>query len=183
MSHQLLLHAVRGEREQGRVVAERSLHNAEVGNHAFSRLWVLTGVCVSHIIFGEYELLLQASARQIAESQELGFPNWLAQGLVWCGTAKAATGEADAGIAMIRQGLAIWEMTGAELMKPFMLTRLAEALGAAAQYEEAEATYAQSMATMSRTGEVWAAADAHRVGADIARRRLGNSQGNWRWEN
>ncbi|HTK54542.1 MAG TPA: adenylate/guanylate cyclase domain-containing protein [Gemmatimonadaceae bacterium] len=175
MAHQLLIHAVRGDREGAKAVAERSLADAEAGNHAFSRLWVLTGLCVAHIIFGDYEALAQVSARQIAESQELGFPNWLAQGFVWSGCAQAALGDVEPGIALIRQGLGIWHMTGAELMKPFMLTRLAEALLIAGRLDEAEETYWQVVSTMDATGEIWAAPDSHRLGAEIARRRLGKN--------
>jgi class 3 adenylate cyclase/tetratricopeptide (TPR) repeat protein len=172
-AHILMILGLRGDQIGARAAAERSLADAESGGHAFSRLWVLTGVCVLHVVFGEIENLARVSSRLIEESQTLGFPNWLAQGLVWAGSAKAAD-DSDAGIAMIRQGLAIWTMTGAELMKPFLMTRLVEALLDAGQLDEAEQVYLETAALMSVTGEVWSAADTHRLGAELARRRDGD---------
>ena len=50
-------------------------------------------------------------------------------------------------------------MTGAELMKPFLMTRLVDALLTVNDLDEAEQTYLAVAACMQTTGEVWAAAD------------------------
>ena len=65
----------------------------------------------------------------IALSTEQGFPFWLAWGTILRGWALAEQGQGEEGIAQIRQGLAAYRATGAELWRPYFLALLAEAYG------------------------------------------------------
>ena len=62
----------------------------------------------------------------IALSTEQGFPYWLASGTFHRGWTLAEGGQVEEGIAQMRQGLAAYRTTGAEITVPFFISRLAE---------------------------------------------------------
>jgi tetratricopeptide (TPR) repeat protein len=64
-----------------------------------------------------------------------GFPLWVGSGIFWQGWILAATGQGEAGLAQMHQGIAaIWAMRSA-LWRPFGLVLLAEAAGHVGQIE------------------------------------------------
>jgi predicted ATPase len=65
----------------------------------------------------------------LARAQE--FTLWVAGGTMLSGWASAEQGEGEEGVAQMRQGLAAWRATGAELGQPDYLALLAEALATA----------------------------------------------------
>jgi hypothetical protein len=79
----------------------------------------------------------------IALASAQGFPQWLAQGIVLRGWALAEQGQAAEGVAQIRQGLAAWRATGAEIGRQWRLLLLAEAHADMGQTAEGLATLAE----------------------------------------
>ena len=68
---------------------------------------------------------------------EQGFPYWLAVGTIFAGLGLGPAGEQSAEeIARLRQGLAAYRATGAELNRTYWLALLAEAHGTVGQAEE-----------------------------------------------
>jgi predicted ATPase len=100
---------------------------------------------------------MQATAQEgIGLAAAQGFPNWLAQGLVYLGWTIAAQGDAEQGIAKIREGLGIWRMTGAVLATPIFLYLLADAHARAGQMEEARSLVEEALSLIDQTEErVW----------------------------
>lgn len=168
--HLAMAHVVRGEIARARSACDALDELVARGDHAFTRVWAQTGECIVHLHLRDVGRLVPVAEEMIAESKELGFPNWLAQGLVWLGWALARTDDPDGGIAMIREGHGIWGMTGAELMKPYLNVALLDALVSCDRVEEAEEVYRTLCAVLERTGERWCAGEAHRLGAEAARR-------------
>ena len=64
-----------------------------------------------------------------------GFPQHVAYGTYWRGWVLAMQGEGEAGLALLRQGLAAVVATGNELSRPRCLLLLAEATGHVGQVE------------------------------------------------
>jgi class 3 adenylate cyclase/predicted ATPase len=91
---------------------------------------------------------------------EQGSPYWIAGGAMLRGWALAAQGQAQEGIAQIRQGLTAYRATGAELVRPYYLALLAEAYGQGGQVEAGLAVLAEALAAVEKTGERWWAARA-----------------------
>ena len=69
------------------------------------------------------------------------------------GWALAEQGQSEEGIAQMRQGLAAWQATGAELGRPYLLALLAEAYGKAGQAEEGLSVLAEALARGGQNGE------------------------------
>ena len=87
------------------------------------------------------------------------------------------------GIAQLRHGLTAIVATGAETYRTYYLALLAEALGRGGQIEEGLGVLAEALALMHGTGEVFHAAELHRLqgefllrqqAAEVARPRGGS---------
>src|SRR6266436_1960768 len=83
------------------------------------------------------------------------------------GWALAAQGQAEEGIAQIRQGLTTYQATGAELICPYWLALLAEAYGKGGQAEEGLAVLAEALAAVEKTGERWWEAELYRLKGEL----------------
>ncbi len=94
----------------------------------------------------------QAQA-EIMLSSEQGFPHWLAWGTILRGWALAAQGQEEEGIAQIRQGMAAYRATGAELARSYFLALLVEAYGKGGQVEERLSVLAEALAQVEKTEE------------------------------
>ena len=79
-------------------------------------------------------------------------------------------GEATTGIALIRDGLAAKEATGARVSTPFYLTLLAEALALARKIEEGLAAVDDALARAAVSGERGWDAEIHRLRGELTGR-------------
>jgi hypothetical protein len=75
----------------------------------------------------------------------------------------AASGEVDAGLAMMRAGLAAIRALGSEEFKTYFLGLLAETLGAAGRLEAALEVVTEGLAAVDASGECFYAAELHRL--------------------
>jgi predicted ATPase len=82
-----------------------------------------------------------------------GFPFFLAFGTILIGWALAEQGQTEEGIAQVRQGLAAYRATGAELATVRFSALLAEAWGKAGQPEEGLNVLAEALAIVNENGE------------------------------
>ncbi len=79
------------------------------------------------------------------------------------GCALAKQGQGEEGIAQIRQGLATYQATGAELGRPQYLAMLAEAYGKVMHVEEGLNVLAEALDTVHKTGERFYEAKLYRL--------------------
>ena len=63
----------------------------------------------------------------------------------------------------MRQGLAAYRATGAELARPYFLALLAEAYGKVGQAEEGLTVLAEALAVVDKTGERYYEAELYRL--------------------
>jgi predicted ATPase len=103
----------------------------------------------------------------ITLATEQGFPQWLAGGTILRGWALAAQGQTKAGIAQLRQGLAAWRATGAEVVRPFVLGLLAEAYGKGGQAAEGLTVLEEALALVEKTGQSVYEAELHRLQGEL----------------
>jgi TOMM system kinase/cyclase fusion protein len=99
----------------------------------------------------------------ITISTEQGFPEVLAIGTILRGWALAEQGQAEEGIAQIRQGLDAERATGAEYQCTFYLSLLAEACGTAGRVEDGLQALAAALAMVDHTGECVYEAELYRL--------------------
>jgi predicted ATPase len=106
----------------------------------------------------------------VAIASEHGFPLWAAYGRMLQGWADAQKGEAPAGIAHIRDGMAAAEAAGTRVAAPLFLTLLAEALALAGEIEEALAALDNALAQAAVSGARGWNAEIHRLCGELSGR-------------
>jgi predicted ATPase len=99
----------------------------------------------------------QAVSRQVEASMTLAqqqeFSLLLARGTVFQGWVLAEQGQADEGIAQMRQGMAAFRATGAELFRPHFLGLLAQAYGRSQRPDQGLEALDEALVLVERTGE------------------------------
>src|SRR5262249_1633626 len=103
----------------------------------------------------------------ITLSTEQGFPFWGAMGTIVRGWALAEQGQQEEGIVQLRQGLAAWRATGAELVRPCYLALLAETYGKMGQAEGGLTVLAEAVAVGHKNGERFYEAELYRLKGEL----------------
>ena len=99
--------------------------------------------------------------------REEGIEIWLAGGSILQGWARAYQGQAEEGIALIRQGVNELRAGGGELARPHALALLAEAYGSAGQPNEGLCELTEALAIVDATGERWWEAELWRIKGEL----------------
>ena len=116
-----------GYPEQALRSSQEALTLAGEVAHPFSLALALIFAALVHQLRREEQLAQERAEAVIALATEQGFAQLLAQGTVLWGWALAMQGQGAAGLEQLRQGLAAYRATGAELERPYHLAQLAEA--------------------------------------------------------
>jgi predicted ATPase len=90
-----------------------------------------------------------------------------ATGRIMSGWAIGVQDHSPEGLVQIRQGLAMYQLTGAEYQRPHYLTLLAEASGRLGQPEEGLAALDEALTVMEQTGEQYYEAELHRQRGEL----------------
>jgi len=131
--------------------------------HPFSLAYALNfAVCV-HQFRREGEATQALAEVTIDLAREQGFALWLALGTVLWGWALAEQGQSDAGVIQIREGMAAYRATGAEVDRSYCLALLAEAYGQGKRYDEGLAVLKEALALRGQDASVMWEAEIHRL--------------------
>jgi len=105
----------------------------------------------------------------IAEKE--GVPLFESWARVARGWALAHLGQAEQGVAQIREGLAMASAISGELWRTYNLSQLAEACGKAGRLDEALEVIAEALALVREKGERWWEAETFRLGGELLLKR------------
>ncbi|HJY80091.1 MAG TPA: adenylate cyclase, partial [Candidatus Binatia bacterium] len=134
--------------------SQEALALAQELSHPYSMAQALFFAAELHHLRQEAQVVQERAEAVITLAAEQGFPFWLAQGTSLRGWALVKQGQRrEEGIAQIRQGLAVYQSTGAELGRPYYLAELAEACGLVGQAEEGLRMLAEALTAVCKTGE------------------------------
>jgi class 3 adenylate cyclase/predicted ATPase len=142
-----------GYPDQGLQAARAAKALMREWSHPFTDLWASVGLAFAYQVASDAEAMAAIGQEIIEQSIEQVFPNWLAQGMVYRGWGVARLGEQDQGIEQMRQGLDLWNRTGAELFKTYLMSLLADGLIHAGRSSEAVETLDAAFAQVERTDE------------------------------
>ena len=129
----------------------------------YSLATALTFAAIFHQFCRDWPLTQARAEQAVALSTAQGFPFWLGHGTVLRGWALAMQGHSTEGMAQIRQGIATWRATGAEITRPYALALLAEACGQAGQPDEGLSLLAEALAVVHQHGERYYEAELYRL--------------------
>jgi predicted ATPase len=140
---------------------------AEQLRHPHTLCYVLTFLAGGHVICHEPERALPVLERSIGLSSEYGFALWSAGGQMLRGWARAQRGQAEQGIAELRQSIQALEATGALIWVEFARYLLAEALADAAQRGDALAVVDETLSAIPGNSGRWYEAELYRLKGDL----------------
>jgi predicted ATPase len=104
---------------------------------------------------------------------------WLAWGMVFRGWSLMEQGQEETGVEELRQGIAQWQATGAEVWLPYFRSLLAKAYGKAGRREEGLQVLTEALAVTSANGEAWFDAELYRLKGELT---LQQGTRSWRLE-
>jgi predicted ATPase len=119
----------------------------------------------------EWSTAQEHAAASLALSTEQGFVQWVGLAMLSQGRARTVQGQGEAGIAEMRQGLALHQATGAVHGRSASLIRLAEAYGGMGQVEEGLGLLAEALAHVDTTGERYWEAELYRLKGELLLRQ------------
>jgi predicted ATPase len=94
--------------------------------HPFSLAWARCYAAFVTQFCRDVQAVHEHAKAAVALATGQGFPQWAAMGTIFCGWALAMQGQGEAGLALVRQGIAAWRATGAEFFIPYFCTVLAD---------------------------------------------------------
>ena len=160
----------RGHPDQSARAADRALALSRQLGHAHTLAHALYFAGMAAVFARDVATVYAHSNDCVALASEHGFPYWAARGRILQGWADAQRGEATTGIALIRDGLAATEATGAGARAPLILTLLAEALALAGKIEEGLAALDDALAKAAISGVRGSNAEIHRLHGELTGR-------------
>jgi DNA-binding winged helix-turn-helix (wHTH) protein/predicted ATPase len=161
----------RGYPAQALARAEETLTVARTLAHPFHVVAALFTCALVSQYCHRPGLEAQWTDEAVALSSTQGFPFWLTISLVLRGTLLAHRGQSEEGIEQMKQGLAAFRATGAEILRPHFLALLAEAYGQNGQIEEGLTALTEALAAVEKTGERYYEAELWRLKGDLLLRR------------
>ena len=145
--------ALQGELDEAAVRDRDGLALAHRHGDLFSLAWAYHGVGSSQQLLGDWAASETASAEAARLAEEHGFPHVLGMATVNRGWALMMRGKTEAGIAMLRDGVAMVDRTGAALIRPLYLAMLATADVMEGDRKSGIARFDEALGEVERTGE------------------------------
>ncbi|MGH8549825.1 MAG: AAA family ATPase [Methylococcales bacterium] len=152
-----------GYPDQALARVRESLRLAEAFDHPLSLAWARLFAAILHQYRRESSLTLEHAEAVVALSHEQGFRLFLGAGTIARGWASADRAEPEAGIALIREGLATYQATGATNWHPYFLTLLSAACQKAGRSDEGLPFLDQALDEVERNGEHQHEAELYRL--------------------
>ncbi|MBI3303479.1 MAG: hypothetical protein HYZ72_15555, partial [Deltaproteobacteria bacterium] len=152
-----------GYPDQALKSSQEAIILAQELSQPYSLAIALEVITMIHQFRQEVEAAQERAEAALAFSREQGFPVFSALGTLYRGWALAEQGQGEEGIAQLRQGLAAYRVTGAELGVPYQLARLAEVYGRTGQAKEGLSVLAEALAVADKSGERRWAAELYRL--------------------
>ena len=139
-------------------------------SHSYSSAAALIYAAMLHQLRHEEQVTQEQVTASVALSTEQGFALWTAFGPILQGWTLAEQGQGEEGIAQLRQGLAAWRATGAELQRPYFLALLVEAYGETGQVEKGLTALTEALTLVDKTGERFYEAELYRLYGELSLR-------------
>ncbi len=152
LSHGSLILWYLGYLDQALSMSERAIKLGESCSHPFSLGFALGVAAVLHQLRRETKAVEHLAAAAVALSSEQGLVFWLAYARVLLGWAQAELGQNEAGIATMRQGLIDLRALSVNMVRPYMIARLAETLGTIGETAEGLTLLDEALALAQRGG-------------------------------
>ena len=162
-----------GYPDQALKKSQEALAVAREVAHPLSVAAAQTFFALTHQFRREEQAAQEHAEAAVELCSQQGFPFFLAFGTILIGWALAEQGQTEEGITQVRQGLAAYRATGAELATVRFIALLAEAWGKVGQPEEGLNLLAEALAIVNNNGERDYEAELYRVKGELTLQKSG----------
>lgn len=147
-------------------------------SHAFTTAWVEAFRFMLSMFLREPKAALEYAERVIEFSTQEAQPFWLSSATVVAGWARATLGEVETGLAIMRQGLSLYDATGSGVVQPLWYALMAEVLLSNGRLAETEDALRAGEAKADAHGEELAKIELTRLRGQLAaaRRDMGTAR-------
>jgi class 3 adenylate cyclase/predicted ATPase len=156
-----------GYPDQALAMMREALALAHQLGHPFSVVHALDFAAWLHLYRREERLAHELVEADIGFATEQQIAFFLSHGTIFRGWALVEQGQAEAGLALIREGIAAYRETGAILELPFWLALQAEASGRAGHPAEGLPVIAAALAEVEQRGWRFCEAELHRTQGEL----------------
>jgi predicted ATPase len=156
-----------GHPEQAQARSNEALADAREISHRNTLGYALLFGCILSQLRGDWREARERADSLITLARAQGSPHFFGAGMVVRGWTLGETGELQAAIAQIREGIASWQMTGAGLLVPFFLSLLAHVETQAGGAKKGLDLLTNGLGRVRETGERWFEAELHRLTGEL----------------
>ncbi len=165
--------------DRASAAVQDALDTASQLGHPFSMAIALDYAAIYFSFRRESKTALEHAREAIEICRKYDFAYYRSIAEIVAGWAFAMEDECGQGLEQLRSGLSMLKATGAELRLPFYHGLLAEVYALNGATEEALATLSTAFAFQSKNGEMWPAAELHRLHGDLLRKIGNTAQAEW----
>jgi class 3 adenylate cyclase/predicted ATPase len=158
---------LRGYPERARRHADQAVSLAHEVGHSPSVIFALSHKANVHQIAREVRPALEAAEAAITIAEKEGVPLFESWARVAKGWALSHLGQAEQGVAQIREALAMASATIGEIWRTYNLAQLAEACGKAERIDEGLEVIVEALDVVQEKGERWWEAEIHRLKGEL----------------
>ncbi|MGY3037703.1 putative ATPase/class 3 adenylate cyclase [Bradyrhizobium sp. USDA 4354] len=156
-----------GYPEQAQARSEEALTDAKELSHRNTLGYALLYGCILSQLRQDKDEARDRANALIALAAEQDALHFLGAGIVIRGWALGEAGDFGTGIAQIRDGLAMWQATGAGFLVPYFTSLLAGVHGRSGAVNEGLDLVAAALDRVEETGERWFEAELHRINGEL----------------
>ena len=152
-----------------------ALNLAQQLSHPYSLAYALGIAAAFHQFRKEGQLTQPLADASLGVATEHGFPFWSAFQTILLGWVSVKQGKVDEGIEQMGRGMEAYWATGAELLRPYLIGLLAEALAEKGSTERVLALLAEALEAVEKTGERFYEAELYRQKGELLLRSYSDS--------
>jgi class 3 adenylate cyclase/predicted ATPase len=165
-----------GYHDQAIALSQRALNLAHDVLHSFSVAVALAYAMMLRQFCRDDDTVDVYADEGLVLCAEQGFTYYLAWGTILRGWSLSAQGQGEAGLSLMRRGLADLRATGGEVRLPYYLALMAEVCGKTHHVAEGLTLVAEALTLVEKTDERWYEAELHRLkGALLLQQSSDNS--------
>jgi predicted ATPase len=147
--------------------SDEALRLAEETSHSHTLAQALSLAAAFHLDRRDVQRTECLARKAVALATKHDFPYWQATGRLWWGWALVQGGEAEQGLAQIRQSLAQFRARGHVQTIPHALTVLADVCGQVGEPQEGLEALAEALVVLERTNERRREAEVYRLRGEL----------------
>ncbi|HEY2531405.1 MAG TPA: adenylate/guanylate cyclase domain-containing protein [Xanthobacteraceae bacterium] len=132
-----------------------------------SRFYALWHAGMAYVLLRNADKIAETGNKlmELANAREL--PYWQALGHFLHGWHVRLAGRPEDAVALLQEGLRLWQQTGSRVFRPICLAFLADAYAAGGKPDLAHHAFEEALRIVTETGERWAEPEIHRLFGDL----------------